>query len=110
MMWRKVALALVVGILVCGLAAVASARKPPTRGGPDPKPWECGDPDWPAFSNDFGIDRWLFAEDPSEAERSWSMTRDRIRSRAIKSPGTEVRLPSGRYQVRALGHTITIRR
>lgn len=49
-MWRR-AVCLTIGIvLAIGLLTTSVARVQPGRGEPGPKPWQWGDPDWPAQS------------------------------------------------------------
>ncbi len=49
-MWRRVACLTIGIIFAIGLLTFSLAGKPPGRGEPGPRPFEWGDPDWPACS------------------------------------------------------------
>jgi hypothetical protein len=111
MIRRAVIAAVVVGLLVSGLLGTALADHRTHWMGPGPKPWQCGDPDWPAFSRVYGVNPYL------AGERAGSLS---IRPVGPASMGIEPdkaasileerRSLSRRYEVRILGYTIRIRR
>jgi hypothetical protein len=109
MIRRTIAFAFVVGLLVSGLLGTVLADTITHWKGPGPKPWQLGDPDWPAFSK-VDDSKWNVAE--YKAGLLWiepagpaggSLHRDR-RERALD----ERRSLSRRYEVRILGRTIRI--
>ena len=112
-MWRKVSLLVLVGLLVSGLLGVTLADIPPRRwsgGEPGPRPVQWGDPDWPSYSRDGGVTRWIAVED-----RFVTIRLDRIDAREAWSgsvrDGRGKRVaPSRLYTMRVLGLTIVIRR
>jgi hypothetical protein len=114
MMWRKVVLAIVVGLLVSGLSTGVLAEKPPTRGwdsGPGPKPWQWGDPDWPAYCDDFGLESRIAVDNGiTVASRPVAIRADRARLGPISLYQGRRGLPSRRFEVRILGSKVAIRR
>lgn len=114
MMWRKVVLAIVVGLLVSGLSTGVLAEKPPTRGwdsGPGPKPWELGDPDWPAYCDNFGLESRVAIEDAGPVTyRPVGIRADRARLGSDGLYQGRRGLPSRRFEVRILGSKVAIRR
>jgi len=111
MMRRAIIATVVVGLLVSGLFGTALADKRTHWVGPGPKPWQCGDPDWPAFSKVYGVNPYLAGENTgllaiqpvgpasmgSHPEKAGSILEKR-------------RSLSRRYEMRMLGYTIRIRR
>jgi hypothetical protein len=111
MIRRATVLAVAVGLLVSGLLGNALADNGTHWMGPGPKPWQLGDPDWPAFSkvNDSGqflagdIAGPVWIESVGPAAR-------RIQPVREGSLLDERRSLSRQYEVRILGRTIRIRR
>jgi hypothetical protein len=112
-MWRKVLLFVVVGLLVSGLLGVSLAENPPRRGfgsDPGPKPWQCGDPDWPSYSRDVSVTERIAVEDQGIVIRPFGMEAYRVWS-GFASDGRDKRGSRSRlYTMRVLGLTIVIRR
>lgn len=111
MMRRAIIAAVVVGLLVSGLFGTALADNRTYWVGPGPKPWQCGDPDWPAFSKVYGVNPYPAGENagllaiqpvgPASMGSHPDMARSILENR---------RSLSRRYEVRMLGYTIRIRR
>ncbi len=111
MMRRAIIAAVVVGLLVSGLLGTALADQRIFWLGPGPKPWQCGDPDWPAFSKVDGVKPYLAGEDAGLLEsQSVGPASMGIQPEMAGSILEERRSLSRRYEVRILGYTIRIRR
>ena len=111
MMRRAIIAAVVVGLLVSGLLGTALADNRTLWFGPGPKPWQCGDPDWPAFSKFYGTNPYLAGENAgSLAIQPVGPASLAIQPEMAGSILEERRSLSRRYEVRILGYTISIRR
>jgi hypothetical protein len=111
MMRRAFIAAVVVGLLVSGLLGTALADQRIFWVGPGPRPWQCGDPDWPAFSKVNGLKPHLGGQDEgSPAIGPVGPASIGIRPEKAGSILEERRSLSRRYEVRILGYTIRIRR
>jgi hypothetical protein len=114
MMWRKVVLTVVIGLLVSGFSSGVLAERPPTRGwniGPGPRPVQWGDPDWPAFCDDFGLESRVAVDDTGAiTPESVSRTTDRARQGSIRRHQGRRGLPPRRFEARILGTRVAIRR
>jgi hypothetical protein len=110
MKWRRVTLLAVVGLLVSGLFVVALAHKPPTKGPPRP-PYQCGDPDWPSYSNLPGdrVHRVMIYDDPSSIQ-SPKLVAEQLRQRSSALAWWRHVSHYSKCEIKVLGRTITIRR
>ena len=109
MIRRAIFLAVVVGLLVSGLLGTALADNITHWKGPGPKPWQLGDPDWPAFSK---VDD---SQRPSAEYKAGLLWIDTVGPAGrVVYPGwkesalDERRSLSRRNEVRILGRTIRI--
>ena len=114
MMWRRVVFACVIGLLVSGLFSGVLADRPPIRGwnpGPDPRPVQWGDPDWPAFCDDFGLESRIAVDNagPTVSEPVGSAS-ERGRPGSIRRYQGRRSLPSRQFEVKLLGSKVAIRR
>lgn len=114
MMWRRVVLVCVIGLLVSGLFSGVLADRPPIRGwnlGPGPLPVYWGDPDWPAFCDDFGLESRIAVDTggPTASEPVGSAS-ERARAGSIRPYQGRRSLPSRQFEVRLLGSKVAIRR
>jgi hypothetical protein len=111
MMRRAIIAAVVVGLLVSGLLGTALADNRTYWVGPGPKPWQCGDPDWPAFSKVRDVNPYLVGvRAGSLAIQPVGPASMGIQPERAGSVLEERRSLSRRYEVRILGYTIRIRR
>jgi hypothetical protein len=111
MIRRAIIAAVVVGLLVSGLLGTALADNRTRWWGPEPRPWQCGDPDWPAYSKVRDVNPYLagdrtgpIAIEPVGPASGW------IQPQKAGSMIEERHSLSRRYEVRILGYTISIRR
>jgi hypothetical protein len=111
MIRRATVLALAVGLLVSGLLGNALADNVTRWNGPGPRPWQMGDPDWPAYTkvNDSGQ---FHAGDL--AGQAWITPDGSAARRTNPLPEASLldqrRSLSRQYEIRILGRTIRIRR
>jgi hypothetical protein len=111
MIRRTVVSALVVGLLVSGLLGHALADNRTHWMGPGPRPWQLGDPDWPAFSKAPEYEQYLAGDN---AGLLWidpvGPVARRIQPKSAGSALDRRDSLSRQYEVRILGRTIRIRR
>jgi len=111
MMRRAIIAAVVVGLLVSGLLGTALADNRTRWWGPEPRPWQCGDPDWPAFSKVRNVNPYFAGESSGlSVNQPVGSASKVIRPEKAGSVLEERRSLSRRYEVRILGYTIRIRR
>jgi hypothetical protein len=111
MMRRAIIAAVVVGLLVSGLLGTALADNRTRWWGPEPRPWQCGDPDWPAFSKVRYVHPYLVGVNSGSIEvQPVGPAPEWIRPEKARSVLEERRSLSRRYEVRILGYTVSIRR
>lgn len=111
MMRRAILAAVVVGLLVSGLFGTALADNRTLWVGPGPKPWQCGDPDWPAFSKVKELRPYLAGDIAgSVVFQPVGPASMGIQPERAGSLLEERRSLSRRYEVRILGYTVKIRR
>jgi hypothetical protein len=111
MKWRKVVLLAVAVLLIFGLSGEAIARKPPVRGnpGPGPRPFEYGDPDWPATSRAGGPAARCLGDAWNRIPSVDGRVPQQRHEQAL--PAEEERRSSARrFVLRVMGVTIVVRR
>ena len=113
MEWRRVVVTVAVGLLVSGFFAEILADRLPAKdvGGPGPKPWYWGDPDWPAYSNVIGIRGRRAIDDAGGlSHEPQSLAVESVRRESLWRIQRRQKSPSRRYDVSVMGVTIAIRR
>jgi hypothetical protein len=111
MMRHAIIAAVVVGLLVSGLLGTALADNRTYWVGPGPKPWQCGDPDWPAYSKVRDVIPYLAGNNAgSQAIQPVGPASTWVQPDKAGSLLDERRSLSRQYEVRILGYTISIRR
>jgi hypothetical protein len=106
---RAIIAAVVVGLLVSGLLGNALADNRTRWWGPEPKPWHCGDPDWPAFDKVRNANPHFAGEHPGpDAIQPAGPASTDAQPKKAGSALEERSSLSRRYEVRILGYTIRI--
>jgi hypothetical protein len=105
-MRRKVMLVVVLGLLIAGLSVPALAKRLPISGGPQPRPWAWGDPDWPAFCKPAGPESRRIMDNPVDTAPNGDRPIEGRHGVTARSRQGGFKAQSRRCEVKVLGVTI----